>query len=251
MALQTRTRPELNELHTVFDRVAVILNQIGPGFGMERLLYELNPEIQCRSPLLESFYITKIEEVIPALERAAQRKERGNEPVDRHLAAFCGARSNDIDERHLRPLGVNDTTGTDRLLGALKLMVRVQTMAKSGPCPNLCAWFADLMKPAVNAYHNLKVRKQVEANVERASSSGTLAELAAIFADTKASQQDSQGYVRAQQEHQQCNAQVQQLTIEIENKEHLATELGEQVAAVASGVVGSIGSTAVIVMYML
>ena len=31
----------------------------------------------------------------------------------------------------------------------------------------------------------------------------------------------------------------------------MATELGEQVAAVASGVIGSIGATSIIIMYML
>ena len=64
-------------------------------------------------------------------------------------------------------------------------------------------------------------------------------------------QRDQQGYARALQEHQHCGAQVQQLTIELQNREHMATELGEQVAAVASGVVGSLGSTIIIITYML
>ena len=64
-------------------------------------------------------------------------------------------------------------------------------------------------------------------------------------------QRDQQGYARAQQEHQHCGAQIQQLSIELQNRDHMATELGEQVAAVTSGVVGSIGSTAIIIMFML
>jgi len=251
MSLQARNRSELNELYSVFDRLPMYLNQTAPGFGIERVLYELNPDLQCRSPQIASFYITKIEDVIPALERAAQRQDRGNAPVDRHIAAFCAARSGEIDERFLRPLGANDQTGTDRVLAQLKLLARVQALSKVGPAPNLAGWFAQLMKPAVDGYHNLKVRKQVEQSVQRAADGGLLIELQNIFADTKAAQRDSQGYARAQQEHQQCNAQVQQLTIEIENKEHLATELGEQVAAVASGVIGSLGSTVIIIMYML
>lgn len=251
MALQARNRQELNELYSTFDKLPMFINQTGPGFGIERVLYELNPELHCRSPQIETFYITRVEELVPALERAAQRQDRGGEPIDRHIAAFAAARSQEIDERFLRPLAANDQTGTGKILGALKLLVRIQALSKNGPAPNLAAWFAELMAPAINAFHNLKVRKAVEQSVARAVESGLLIELQNILADTKASQRDEQGYQRAQQEHAQCNAQVQQLTIEIENKEHLATELGEQVAAVVSGMTGSIGATTVIILYML
>ena len=87
--------------------------------------------------------------------------------------------------------------------------------------------------------------------VTRAAETGLLIELQNIYGDTKAVQRDQQGYARAMQEHQHCGAQIQQLSIEIQNREHMASELGEQVAAVASGVIGSIGSTAIIIAFML
>lgn len=251
MTLQARNRSELNELYSTFDKLPALINQGGPGFGIERVLYELNPNLHCRSPQIETFYITRIEELVPALERAAQRQDRGTQPIDRHIAAFTAARTSEIDDRYLRPLAAQEHVGTERTLAMLKLLVRVQAVSKNGPCPNLCGWFAELMTPAINSFHNLKIRKAVEVSVARAVEAGLLIELLNIFGDAKAAQRDSQGYQRAQQEHTQCNAQMQQLSIEIENKEHLATELGEQVAAVCAGVLGSIGSTAVIVMYML
>lgn len=251
ITLQARNRSELNELYSVFDKLPMLINQAGSGYGIERVLYELNPELHCRSPHVETFYITRIEELVPALERAAQRQDRGSQPIDRHIAAFATARTTEIDDRLLRPLSAQEHTGTERTLAMLKLLAKVQVVSKNGPCTNLCGWFAELMAPAVNSFHNLKIRKAVELSVSRAVESGLLIELQNIFADAKAAQRDSQGYQRAQQEHTQCNAQMQQLAIEIENKEHLATELGEQVAAVCAGVLGSIGSTAVIVMYML
>jgi hypothetical protein len=107
------------------------------------------------------------------------------------------------------------------------------------------------MKSAVNGFHNLKQRKAMEQSISRAADTGLLMELQNIYGDTKAAQRDQQGYTRAQQEHQHCGAQIQQLTIELQNRDHMATELGEQVAAVTSGVVGSIGSTAIIIMFML
>src|SRR3546814_11108474 len=74
------------------------------------------------------------------------------------------------------------------------------------------------------------------------SSDLLLLELQTIYGDTKAVQRDQQGYAQAMQEHQYCGAQIQQLSIELQNRDHMATELGEQVAAVISGMIGSIGS---------
>lgn len=251
MSLQGRTRSDLTELYTIFDRLPASLNQSGSGFGIERILYELNPHIHCRSPIVDPYFITRVEELMPAMEMAANRRDRPSAPMDRHIAAFIGARNPDIDERYLRGLSVQDDRGYDRTLAALSLFARIQAHAKNGPTPNLAAWFTELLKPAVNQFNNLKQRKSLENNVQKAAESGQLLELHAIYGDHKAVQRDQQGYTRAMQEHQHCGAQVQQLTIELQNREHMATELGEQVAAVASGVAGSIGSTTIIIAYML
>lgn len=251
MSLQARTRSDLNQLYSLFDKLPLILNQNGPGFGLERVLYELNHHIHCRSPLIEHLYVTRIEELVPALERVAATKDRSGRPMDRHIAGFAVARSPDVDERFVRPLGGTDSNGTDHVLAALTLLARVQAMAKNGPAPNLAAWFVDLMKSAVNSFHNLKHRKAMEQSIARAAGTGQLIELQSIYGDTRAAQRDQQGYTRARQEHQHCGAQIQQLSIELQNRDHMATELGEQVAAVTSGVVGSIGSTAIIIMFML
>lgn len=251
MSLQIRTRSDLNDLYSIYDKLPLVLNQTGPGFGMERVLYALNPNIHCRSPLIDHLYVTRIEELVPALERVAGGKERDGRPMDRHIAAFSVARSGDVDERFVRPLSGPDQNGTSHILAALTLLARVQAMSKNGPAPALAAWFVDLMKSAVNEFHNLKQRKAMELNIARAAETGLLIELQNIYGDTKSAQRDHLGYNHAMQEHQYCGAQIQQLSIELQNREHMATELGEQVAAVASGVIGSIGATAIIILYML
>jgi hypothetical protein len=250
MSLQTRNRSDLNEMYGIFDKLPVPLNMAGIGYGIERVLYELNRHLHCQSPLIEAFFVTTVDKLIPALEGAAKGRDRPRTPVDRHIAAFAAARTPDVDERHLRALSSNNQVGTDHILAALSLLAHIQTMSKSGPAPALVAWFAELMQPAVDGFHNLKQRKAIEANVARAAETGMLMELQAIYSDQKAIQRDQNGYAQAQQEHRDCGAQIQQLSLELNNREHMATELGEQVAAVASGVIGSLGSTAIIVMYM-
>jgi hypothetical protein len=251
MSLQPRTRSDHGELYSMFDKMPAFIAQPGSGFGLERAMYELNPHMHCLSPLVESYYLTRIEELIPGLELAANKKDRANIPMDRHIAAFIGARSDSVDDRLLRGLNVTERLGTEQTLAALQLLGRVQALSKNKIAPALCRWFMELMSPAVDAYHNLKQRKIVETAVMAAAETGVLRELYNIYADQKTIQRDQQGYTRAQQEHQTCEVQIRQLTTELDNKEHMANELGEQAAAVTSGVIGSIGSTIIIIIFML
>ncbi len=251
MALQSRTRSEILQVYSTLEKLPALLNQAGPGFGIERCLYELNPYSHCMSSMISHLYITRPEELVPALEAVAQGHELPPIPMDRHVAAFLAARSEEIDDRILRPLSSLDERPAGDALKVLRILARVQSVYRNGAAPGLCAWFQTLTKPAVNSFHNLKMRHQIENAVSRAAETGFLHELLKIFDDAKAVQRDEQGYLRAQQEHAQCSAQMAQMTLSLENKESLASELGEQVAAVISGVLGSIGATTAIIFYMI
>lgn len=252
MSLQGRSKQELMDLFAKFDKLPAIMNMSGPGFGLERVLYELNDQIHCLSPMIEHLYVTDPAEIMPALESVAQGGRRPSLPMDRHLAAFLAARSTDVDDRLLRPLGSSsDGRPAAEALNVLRILSRVQTLGRNGPMPALSNWFVELMKPAVNAFHNLKVRHAVEASVMKAADTGQLSELQKIFDDQRTIQRDQQGYARAQQEFAQCAIQVAQMNLDLQNRDSLASELGEQAAAVVSGVVGSVGTTAIVILYLI
>ncbi|WP_323794622.1 hypothetical protein [Nisaea sp.] len=252
MSVQTRSKQDLLELFSKFDKLPTFLNSTGPGYGIERVLYELNEDIHCMSSMIEHLYVTDPEEVIPSLEAVAQGQNRPPIPMDRHLAAFLGARSSDIDDRLLRPLGnATDKRPAIDALNVMRLLARIQALSRNGPMPGLCKWFTELMKPAVNGFHNLKARAAVETSMMKASESGQLGEILKIFDDQRAQQRDQQGFARAQQEFAHCAVQIAQMNLDLQNKDSLAAELGEQAAAVISGVVGSVGTTAIVILYLV
>ncbi len=250
MSLQSRTKPELMQIYSVFERLPGYLGQSGSGFGPERVLYELNPHIHCYSPMIEHLLVTQSDELIPALEAVAQSSDRPQVPMDRHISAFLAARSKDVDDRYIRPLSAAKERPAGDIITILRILARVQAMSRNGPMHGLCAWIAELCRPAVDAYSNLKARKAAEASVERAVETGYLAELLKVVDDFKALERDENGYKRAMAEHQQCRAQILQLNLDLQNRENLASETGEQVAAVISGVVGSVGAIAIVILYL-
>lgn len=249
LSMQTRSRPELMRLHGVFERLPSILGQTGPGFGIERVLYELNPNLPCKSPMIFYQYVTRIEELMPALEVAAQHGNRPTEPIDRHIVAFIASRSGQVDDRLMRPLVSRDDAAA-YAVAVVKLLARVQGVARAKATPNLSAWLATLMKPAITSFHNLKVRRIFENSLKKAAESGQLLEMQQIFDDPRAIQMDQRGYARAVAEHQQCQNQIAILRAESDRRDAIAAEMGEQVAAVISGVIGSIAATAIIIMYV-
>ena len=97
----------------------------------------------------------------------------------------------------------------------------------------------------------LKIRRQVQDSVNQASDTGQLIALQRIFDDANAIQKDQQGYLRAQEEYTHCSATIDRMNFSLGQKENLAGEMGEQVAAVISGVIGSIGATSAIIFYVI
>jgi serine/threonine protein kinase len=251
MALQTRTKAEIFQIYSTLEKLPELLSNPGPGFGIERCLYELNPYTHCMSQMIDHLYITRPEELVPALEAVAHGNELSPIPMDRHVAAFLAARSDEIDDRILRPLSVLDERPAGDALKVLRILTRVQSVYHNGAAPGLCAWFQALTTPAINSFHNIKMRQQVESAVTRAAQTGFLVELLKIFDDAKASQLDEQGFLHARHEYAQCSVQIAQMNLGLQNKENLAAELGEQVAAVISGMLGSLGATTAIIFYLV
>lgn len=229
----------------------MLLNQNGPGYGIERALYELNQYMHCMSPMIDHFYVTRLEEMLPALEAVAQSANPPPMPMDRHIAAFLGARSRDIEERYLRPLGIPDDRPAADAMNVLRILARLQTSSRNSPMNGVSTWLAELCRPAVDSYHNLKQRKGTQARVKRAMDTGMLEELLGVFDDEKAIQKDTQGYARAVQEHRSCEGLAQQMSLDLENRDNLAAELGGQAAAIISGVTGSVAMGAEMLFYFV
>ena len=196
--------------------------------------------------MIEHLFVTQADELIPALEAVAQSSDKPHVPMDRHIPA-PPARS------RTWMTAISGRFGGEGP-ACRRYHHHSQDLAGSRPCPAAqCTGFVhgSPNSPARrDAYANLKARKAAEASVERAVETGYLAELLKVVDDFKALERDENGYKRAMAEHQQCRAQILQLNLDLQNRENLASETGEQVAAVISGVVGSVGATAIVILYL-
>lgn len=150
--------------------------------GALRLSYTLNPLSPCESPSLARRWVTRLLEVLPALEAAASDAGRGNRPiVDAHLAAFMIARR---DERLDVDLGqLASTLSLSDPVSQLRLLARLQQKLHRGDLPALSKWAVDVAKPLIEVFDSRSRRDRLALALEALSPRGQLPQIVALIDD--------------------------------------------------------------------
>ncbi len=198
---QSNTRPDQIVLMKTFDMISFFLDRPQIGYGLERVLYETNKAWPCQSPLVQDQYVYEIQDLLPALERIAEKGGVTQELVDRHIVAYCAARVSSFPERVLRELDRHDDLATFRL-GILHLFAEVQRASGTRQkYPMLCKWIVGSVQPIIDSYHNLAYRQRLAAEIETSSSKGDILEMLFLLDSLDARHQDTEGFERAKKEY--------------------------------------------------
>ncbi|MBI1208737.1 MAG: serine/threonine protein kinase [Azospirillum sp.] len=246
---QIESRPEFVPLLQVFDTLRVHLERVGPGYGIERVLYELNPTLPCLSPQVIDHHALSPPDLLTALDAVAKTRDRSKEPMDRHIAAFLAVRHRRIDDKLLSQLG----TGVDptrRCIAILTILTDVQARFGHAPLPHLCAWVAGLLTPALDRFHNRTQREKLRKDVDAAGKDGRLVDILRAVDDPAAIRQDQIGFQAARRSHKRIVTEVDKLRRLVSNPTAIAETTGRQVAAIISGVVASFLLTGTVLLFV-
>ena len=219
-------------LQRQYDRMRGHYQRRGSGYGIERCLYELNPTLPCQSSLVVADYVVEVQDLLPALDTAANREDTKLSPVDRHIAAFIAARSDQDVEPHLKALG--DDAPAKTVEGMLSLLALLQW--KHGPQAvyGLSSWIGGLLGPAINAYHSRTVRKDIEHEIPRLVRQGSLPELFDLINNAEQRLQDERGFEAAIDEFVQAENEIQEIEGSDTARAETAERIGQQAAAMTS-----------------
>lgn len=250
LAGQVEPRSDTARWQQQFERAPQFIISGTAGYGLERCLYELNAHMPCLSPIVERFYVTNMAEMIWALNDYARNPGLSPKLIDRHIAAFCAVRCKQMSDQWLRPLGDNEQTSSYKI-GVLKIVALVQQVSKIDQAPDLTKLLAEMLEPVVDSFHNLKQRKKMHADLAAAGKTGKSAELLALFNDIQVLDRDEKAYQSAQASYQKTATQISLLHIDASNAHHHAKEMGEQVAAIASGSIATLVASIVFLVYFI
>lgn len=223
-SVQGVLRPDQVMLLKSFDRVRIQLEDRRPGFGLARILYELNPGLHCFSPAVESAHAIDGAGLMPALERAAASGGLAEPLIDRHLAAFIAARCRGAGSDWLDELA--NVKPDARALGQLRVLAYLQGQAGGKPAPRLAARVERDLPPVIARFRSRTRRTALGASLARFAEHGDLAAMLAALTDPAERQRDEAGFRAARTEQNAIAAERAALAASAAERETHAAELG-------------------------
>ncbi|MQP64133.1 serine/threonine protein kinase [Niveispirillum sp. SYP-B3756] len=236
---QSDFRPEYVPLIQSFDGFRALLEHVGMGFGIERILYELCPACPCLSPSIRDYYALTPAELLSALDHLATKPSRGRDPVDRHIIGFITTHHKKLNDRLLNPLAGQQDPAR-RMIAIISILADVQDRFGPARLPNLCGWLVSLMDPVFKRFKNRERRERMKAEVAQAAREGVLEALVRIVDNIEAIRADDKGFLTAMRQYENLTRQIEQLKSGAYVRSDAADHAGKQVAAIVTSVIAGL-----------
>ncbi|MDG5495567.1 serine/threonine protein kinase [Niveispirillum sp. BGYR6] len=236
---QSDFRPEYVPLIQSFDGFRALLEHVGMGFGIERILYELCPACPCLSPSIRDYYALTPAELLSALDHLATKPSRGRDPVDRHVIGFITTHHKKLNDRLLNPLAGQQDPAR-RMIAIISILADVQDRFGPARLPNLCGWLVSLMDPVFKRFKNRERRERMKAEVTQAAREGVLEALVRIVDNIEAIRADDKGFLTAMRQYENLTRQIEQLKSGAYVRSDAADHAGKQVAAIVTSVIAGL-----------
>lgn len=180
------------------------------GFGMERILYDLNPALPCQSPMILKYFVTHELELLYLLESLPPEVTRAHDPVDAHIAAFLASKM-DILKAINTSVDQFPHLKDNKHLKALALLAHAQRKHNNPPLPHLTRWCAQRLKPVLNMMHSKSLRDEMIEEIDKLSLKGNLALLHKLLTNVRIIKEDVDGFRRARMKYLYNTRKIEQL----------------------------------------
>lgn len=247
---QAEFRADLVPVIQTADAMRALLEKAGPGFGLERVLYEMNPYLHCLSPVVIEYRAVTPADLLTALEIAAGRRDRPRDPFDRHIVAFLATRHRRLEDAVFAQLTVSSDP-VRSVSAMLTILGDIQVRFSVGPLPGLCQWLCTLIEPAFARFYNRPYREVARKRVEKAAGDGRLVDLLRCIDDPEAISKDTRGFAGARRNHRAITLEMEKLRGLIAKPDEATETTGRQIAAVVSSVVAILVGTVLSLMLLL
>jgi hypothetical protein len=208
---QPKLTSEMAAIRRALDAIEKVIERPGPGYSVERALYELDPAMPCRSELIGDYYVTGLKDLLPAIDAALPGAEAGTMPMDRHIAAFAASKLSRPIERELA-LIANPADPSGYRMGVLRLIAAVQRQHPNSDLPRLAETLLELLRPVVDSFHRLQARSELRNKLEQLAAHSDFVQMAELLdEDGPVRQGDVQGFEQAQRAYAELEKEAQWL----------------------------------------
>ena len=220
-----------------FDKMLRYLDDKRPGYGVERVAYEMTPGLHCLSPFVEARYVDQMRDLLPAIEFAVQAKTVDVSPVDRHIAAFIAAYESEVDDGLLYALIQADPA--TRVLGTLQLLAFLQETYGPPQVPALMQLFGQQAKPVIERFKSRYTRTRMQNGLAAILKENSLRKLADYLDSADEQRKDAQRFQRARLEYQQTIKQLEKSEQQTQDLNSTARIAGHSVSVKIASLISS------------
>ena len=193
----------INALNVRLDRLRSCIRNAGMGFGLERMLYDLNPEMACISPTLASQNVTTLAELLTKLDHLAPTLSENDDPFDRHIAAFIASKLVILKEVRLDELEGLPMLATNKTVMAIYLLGASQIKASHLRLPGLTNWLVLRTLPLMDHIHSRSLRKKYKTALMALAGVGSIPKIADLIVSADYASIDYNGYQQALIDYQE------------------------------------------------
>lgn len=187
----------ISQFISKLDRLRGIIRNDGLGFGLERILYDLNPEMPCMSALCRGRHITTLPEMLRHLDKISSTISSSQDPIDTHIAAFIASKLGITNEIKLYDLAAIPSIASNKALIALKLFAIAQHRSGNIELPGLTHWIAQRVLPSMQHLHSNTMRGRTLEMLLEEATDGRTQLLSDLLLDGEIINADQTGYQRA------------------------------------------------------
>lgn len=228
--------PDASGIVTLFEKCRNFLAQKMPGYGIERIVYMLNKEIVCLSPALRDYYVLGPGHLLLALERLAQRGQRLEPILDRHMISFISVREPKMIDPYLGHIISHDRGY--QIIGILRTLAAIQRRFRIQPVPALARALLAHMGPAVDRFYDHDLRQEVARRLTGAGDGGNLSALLDVVDSAAMVQEDQMRFAQARREFTFLMRERAALELQLARRGTFGLASGRQVAMLVSSVIG-------------
>ena len=233
---------------TRFDACRNYIRQPGPGFGLERILYFLNPDVHCLSPVVSKFYARTPEEFLQACEEiAADQQHRPARLMDRHSIAFLCVKDRKVAEPYLYDLASNEPYRY--ALGTLQCLASIQRFYRMPPMRHLTQWMAEFIEPVFDRFHDRDVRRELRRKVSEIRDKGDLAKMLAVLDNAELLRNDLMNFRGAIRQYRALVQERDDLNIRAKDIKFYGRREGRETSVITAGFIATLLIVGVIILY--
>ncbi len=227
---------------------SLMRNAHNPGFGLERVVYLLNPDAPCLSPMFKNAYVRTPEDVVIGLNEACKTSPKPARLVDRHIIAFMAERDRKSIEMHI--YDINSAKPAQSYLGTLRCLAALQKRARMDALPELTLWMAELAKPVYATFHDRDLREEIRRRVEKVKDEGRLWRLLDTLTDPEMVAKDMALFSAAFREYRSLSHEKDSLELRLQTPTSFGRRTGMEVAALVSAGVAFLVASGLAIVFM-